>query len=111
MQDDGTHLFDLLDNDQRSHFDQWNAYLTNMRKDGVWGDENVILAAAYLYNVPINVISVLHNQIAKVNNFGPKCEVQSGNPIWLGHIHDEHFVSLRKGTAFIKFITMHIDLL
>ncbi|XP_066027533.1 uncharacterized protein [Pocillopora verrucosa] len=109
--DDGTHLFDLLDNDQRSHFDQWNAYLTNMQKDGVWGDENVILAAAYLYNVPINVISVLHNQIAKVNTFGPKCEVQSGNPIWLGHIHDEHFVSLRKGTAFIKFITMHIDLL
>ena len=81
-----------------------------MAKDGSWGDAIVIAAAANRYKIPIKVITVQRGEEARENTIEPVCEVQSGNPIWLGHIYDCHFVSLLKGTTFIKFIAMHIDL-
>ena len=80
-----------------------------MAKDGSWGDAIVIAAAANRYKIPIKVITVQHGEEARENTIEPVCEVQSGNPIWLGHIYDCHFVSLLKGTTFIKFINLTIN--
>ena len=82
-----------------------------MAKDRSWGDTIVIAAAAHHYNIPIKVITVQRGEEARENTIEPECEIQGGNPIWLGHIYDCHFVSLHKGTTFIKFITMRKDLL
>ena len=82
-----------------------------MAEDGIWGDEIVISAAANCHKTIINVISVLPEDKESIISITPECEVKSGNPIWLGHIYDFHFVSLLKGTTFIKFITMHKALL
>ena len=82
-----------------------------MAKDGIWGDEIVIFAAANNYKRDINVIRLLPGDEILVIRIKPEYEVKGGNPIWLGHIYDCHFVSLLKGTTFIKFIAMHIVLL
>lgn len=92
--DDGTDLFNFFE--QSSHFGTWNEYLTYMAKDGSWGDAIVIAAAANRYKIPIKVITVQRGEEARENTIEPVCEVQSGNPIWLGHIYDCHFVSLLK---------------
>ncbi|CAH3040190.1 unnamed protein product [Pocillopora meandrina] len=92
----GTDLFSLLDSDQHSHFGTWEEYLTHMAKDGIWGDEIVIFAAANNYKRDINVIRPLPGDEILVIPIKPECEVKGGNPIWLGHIYDCHFVSLLK---------------
>ena len=85
-------------------------YLTHMTNDGIWGDEIVIFAAVNNYKTDINVIRLLPGDKRLVISIKPECEVKGGNSIWLEHIYDCHFVSLLKGTTFIKFIAMHIDL-
>lgn len=63
-----------------------------MAKDGVWGDHVVLVAAANVYETPIRVISSLpaHDEIL----IFPKDPPAGTDALVLGHIHEEHYVSL-----------------
>ena len=111
MQKDGADLYSMLDENQRTRFGGWDEYLTDMAKDGIWGDEMILFAAANHFKTVIYVISSPPGKERQEIPVRPECKVEDENPIWLGHIYDCHFVSLLKGTTSIKFITMHIGLL
>ncbi|XP_022809911.1 uncharacterized protein LOC111346923 isoform X2 [Stylophora pistillata] len=74
--------------DQQSRFGTWESYLKHMERDGIWGDEMMINAAANDYKTIINVLSFPGSRL--VIPILPQCKV------WLGHICDCHFVSLLK---------------
>ncbi|XP_022798204.1 uncharacterized protein LOC111336388 [Stylophora pistillata] len=84
---DGTDLLGFIDNCQ-----SWEDYLTNMQKDGTWGDEVILRAAANNYGTSILVISNL--SVANDITITP---YQSGEykRLVLGHVHEFHYVSLR----------------
>ncbi|PFX15322.1 putative ubiquitin thioesterase [Stylophora pistillata] len=86
---DRTDLYVLLDDEQRSQFSTWDQYLANMEKDGVWGDEFIIFAAANRYETCIDLIGNKSK-----NNIRPEFPVEDGRPLCLGHQYDHHFVSL-----------------
>lgn len=94
---DETPLFNFV-----SGYSSWADYLQSMSKDGTWGDHLVLLAAANCYQTPIRVISSLGNEIV----INPEHPVANLNPLVLGHIHEEHYVSLhpRQGKAFFLLI-------
>lgn len=96
--EDGTCLFSLLESSQHSSFVTWDNYLGDMAKDGTWGDEMTIIAAANCYKTIINVIRALPGapDNRMVYPIEPESEVKGGHPIWLGHIYNFHFVSLLK---------------
>jgi len=60
-----------------------------MSKDGTWGDHLVLLAAANYCRTDIRVISSLGREVL----ISPDRPVNT-NPLVLGHIHEEHYVSL-----------------
>lgn len=94
---DGTPLSSLLESNEQSSC-AWDKYLKDMAKDGTWGDQITIFAAANYYKTIIIVIRALSeapNGRLEIP-FKPECEVKGDNPIWLGHIYDCHFVSLLK---------------
>ena len=87
---DGTDLFNFVDG-----YPSWADYLRSMEKDGTWGDHLVLHSAANCYKTPIRVISSLHRDII-INPYRP---VRNTNPLVLGHIHENHYVSLREGNS------------
>ena len=58
-----------------------------MAKDGTWGDHVILLAAANYFNTPIRIISSLPDHKDIIINHG-------ADPLVLGHVHEEHYVSL-----------------
>jgi len=62
-----------------------------MEKDGTWGDNLVLLATANCYRTDIRVVSSLGREVF----ISPDCPVANTIPLVLGHIHEEHYVSLR----------------
>lgn len=83
----GTDLFNFTHG-----YPSWPSYLEDMAKDGVWGDHVVLVAAANVYETPIRVISSLpaHDEIL----IFPKDPPAGTDALVLGHIHEEHYVSL-----------------
>ena len=64
-----------------------------MAKKGTWGDNVILLAAASHFNTPIRVISSLPGREDIIIN--PQSLVCYGaDPLVLGHVHEEHYVSL-----------------
>ncbi len=89
LQLDGTDLFNFVDG-----YQTWADYLTNMERDGTWGDHVILYAAANCYQTCICVISSLpHHDDQTVK---PDCPIDSTNrPLVLGHVHELHYVSLQ----------------
>jgi len=64
-----------------------------MAKDGTWGDNVMLWAAANFFSTPIRVISSLadHEDII-IDPQLPDCH--NTGTLLLGHVHEEHYVSL-----------------
>ncbi|XP_078376165.1 uncharacterized protein LOC144659573 [Oculina patagonica] len=86
---DETDLFNFVDGHQ-----SWADYLTNMERDGTWGDHVILYAAASCYQTCICVISSLpHHEDQTIK---PDRPIDSTNrPLVLGHVHELHYVSLK----------------
>ena len=69
-----------------------------MAKDGTWGDNLVLIAAANHFQTPIRIISSLDHEIL----MEPDHALAKTTPLVLGHIHELHYVSLepRQGKTF-----------
>ena len=88
MQPDGTDLFLFTDG-----YPTWTAYLETMAKGGAWGDHVILVAAANCYNTGIRVISSL----LRCSDILIKPDMSvchSSDALVLGHVHEEHYVSL-----------------
>ena len=84
---DGTDLFNFVHG-----YPSWTDYLRSMEKDGTWGDHLILCAAANYYKTSIRVISSLDRE----SMINPNHLVLNTNPLVLGHIHEYHFVSLKR---------------
>ena len=89
-QADGTHYFKFTHG-----YKKWSDYLKEMRKDGTWGDNIMLIAAANLYRWPIKVITSLpHNKEILIMPVQVPDKHVVDNPLVLGHIAEDHYVSL-----------------
>ena len=85
---DGTDLFHFV----KGHA-TWDGYLTDMERDGTWGDHVVLWAAANCYQIAIHVISSLpgHSEVI----IKPDAPFDQSKRLVLGHVHELHYVSLQ----------------
>ena len=69
-----------------------------MAKDGTWGDNLVLTAAANHFQTPIRIISSLDREIL----IEPDHALAKTTPLVLGYVHGLHYVSLepRQGKTF-----------
>ena len=74
-------------------YQSWADYLTDMERDGTWGDHVILCAAANCYETCIHVISSLPQQSDVI--IRPCRPVGDSNPLMLGHVHEIHYVSLQ----------------
>ena len=89
-QADGTELVKFTQG-----YERWSDYLKKMGKDGTWGDNIVLIAAANSYRRPIKVITSLpHNKETLIMPVPIPDEHVVDNPLVLGHIVEDHYVSL-----------------
>ena len=89
LQPNGEDLYHYTDG-----YPSWSVYLEHVAKDGAWGDHVILVAAAYVYNTPICVISSLPGCDNIIIN--PDLPVCHGtDALVLGHVHEEHYVSLK----------------
>jgi len=65
-----------------------------MAEEGTWGDHVILHAAGNYFATYIHVISSLSDQHDIVVT--PERDVGSSRPLVLGHVHEHHFVSLRR---------------
>ena len=87
-QPDGTDLVNFI-----HEYPSWTSYLEEMAKDGTCGDHVILLAAANRFNTPIRVISSLPDRKDIIIN--PHSQgYHRADPLVLGHVHEEHYVSL-----------------
>lgn len=71
-----------------------------MEKDGTWGDHLVLIAAANCFKTHIRVISSLGHDLI-ISSDHP---VTNSSPLVLGHIHEEHYVSLHPRLGKCKWL-------
>jgi len=78
-----------------------------MEKDGTWGDSLVLSAAANCYRTEIRVVSSLGREVC----ISPDGPVANTSPLVLGHIHEEHYVSLqpKRGKALVSLVLLFIS--
>ena len=98
LQVDGTDLFQFVDGHTT-----WEDYLTNMERDGTWGDHVILCAVANCYRTDIRVISSLphHGEVI----IKPVFPFDKSKPLVLGHIHEVHYVSLQPIQGIAQFMT------
>ena len=73
-------------------------YLTHVARDGTYGDQITLFAAANLYSIGIQIVSSLGVSGQQV--FRPSASVSTAT-VYLGHIvknQGEHYVSLKQVT-------------
>ena len=85
---DGTDLFHFV----KGHT-TWDGYLTDMERDGTWGDHVILWAAANCYQIAIHVISSLPGLIKVI--IKPDVPFDQSKHLVLGHVHELHYVSLQ----------------
>ena len=85
---DGTDLFHFV----KGHA-TWDGYLTDMERDGTWGDHVILWAAANCYQIAIHVISSLPGLIKVI--IKPDVPFDQSKHLVLGHVHELHYVSLQ----------------
>lgn len=83
---DGTELAGFITNPS------WTNYLQKMAEDGTWGDHLILLAAANCYECDILVVSSTPSHDCPITPVPP---ISSAVLLILGHIVEEHYVSLR----------------
>ena len=85
---DGTDLFHFVEGHAT-----WDGYLTDMERDGTWGDHVILWAAANCYQIAIHVISSLpgHSEVI----IKPDAPFDQSKRLVLGHVHELHYVSLQ----------------
>ncbi|CAG2203809.1 unnamed protein product [Mytilus edulis] len=89
LQNDGTHLEDFFVAADES----WEEFLRRMSKDGEWGDQIVLRGLAEVIDREICIISTFgdsHNQTTITPQGASKVK-----KIYLGHVNDQHYYSLR----------------
>ena len=87
-QPDETELFNFVDG-----YSSWKEYLQKMNEEGTWGDHVILIAAASCFGCVVRVVSSIPNCndiIIRPN--GPVCDAVQ---LVLGHVFEEHYVSLR----------------
>ncbi|CAC5397909.1 unnamed protein product [Mytilus coruscus] len=82
----------------------WNGYLERMERDGEWGDNTVLVAAACLFRIPILILSSLPN--SQPIRIIPR-DVALEQTLYLGHIAEFHYLSLIPDQA--QSIGEHVD--
>ena len=85
---DGTDLFHFV----KGHA-TWDGYLTDMERDGTWGDHVILWAAANCYQIAIHVISSLPGDSEVI--IKPDVPFDQSKHLVLGHVHELHYVSLQ----------------
>ena len=85
-----------------------------MAADGTWGDHVILHAAANCFETYIQVISSLLEQHDII--ITPERDVGSSRPLVLGHVHEHHFVSLRRkqgkgALTLLKWVGVRIEVL
>ena len=85
---DGTDLFHFV----KGHT-TWDGYLTDMERDGTWGDHVILWAAANCYQIAIHVISSLPGLIKVI--IKPDVPFDQSKHLVLGHVHELHYVGLQ----------------
>ena len=85
---DGTDLFHFVEGHAT-----WDGYLTDMERDGTWGDHVILWAAANCYQIAIHVISSLPGLIKVI--IKPDVPFDQSKHLVLGHVHELHYVSLQ----------------
>ena len=87
LQPDGTELFKFVNG-----YPSWADYLGNMSADGTWGDHLILFTAANHFRTSIHVVSSLSRDHDVT--ISPECGDDSGNVLMLGHVNQNHYVSL-----------------
>ena len=85
---DGTDLFHFVEGHAT-----WDGYLTDMERDGTWGDHVILWAAANCYQIAIHVISSLPGLIKVI--IKPDVPFDQSKHLVLGHVHELHYVGLQ----------------
>ena len=67
------------------------SYLVSMGKDGTWGDHIVLVALAHALGRTIRVVTSLETDCHEIV---VEAENQEGEPLLLGHLSENHYVSL-----------------
>ncbi|XP_035685160.1 uncharacterized protein LOC118421765 [Branchiostoma floridae] len=73
----------------------WEGYLQQMSRDGVWGDHIVLQALASMLGRDIRIVSSIDadNYITILSPMGNQ-QVTTGPPLLLGHYAENHYASL-----------------
>ena len=98
MQSDGTELAVFID-----RFASWTEYLHEMAQDGKWGDHVILFAAANCYECDIHVISSVPSHDCIVR---PDPPISDAAQLVLGHVVEEHYVSLKPSLSGNHNITI-----
>ncbi|CAH3164525.1 unnamed protein product [Pocillopora meandrina] len=88
--------FPLLEHLADDEFACWDDYITHMARDGTYGDQITLYAAANLYNIDIQIVSSLG--VGGQHVFSPSASVSAAT-VYLGHLAEnqgEHYVSLEQ---------------
>ena len=85
---DGTDLFHFVEGHAT-----WDGYLTDMERDGTWGDHVILWAAANCYQIAIHVISSLPGLVKVI--IKPDVPFDQSKHLVLGHVHELHYVGLQ----------------
>ena len=85
---DGTDLFHFVEGHAT-----WDGYLTDMERDGTWGDHVILWAAANCYQIAIHVIGSLPGLIKVI--IKPDVPFDQSKHLVLGHVHELHYVGLQ----------------
>lgn len=105
LKHNGTHLFSFVDQDR---YPTWSDYLESMEKEGTWGDNLVLQAAANYYRTSIRVISSLGQENELLISpdspgYASACTTNTSHQqsLVLGHVSELHFVSLISSEGII----------
>jgi len=105
LKHNGTHLFSFVDQDR---YPTWSDYLESMEKEGTWGDNLVLQAAANYYRTSICVISSLGQENELLISpdspgYASACTTNTSHQqsLVLGHVSELHFVSLISSEGII----------
>lgn len=72
-------------------YSSWEEFLKWIRQDGTWGDQWTLQAAADYYKTRILVI----NSESQETMIMPRCGLNYGKTLVLGHVTELHYVSLQ----------------
>ena len=88
--------FPLLEHLADDEFACWDDYITHMARDGTYGDQITLYAAANLYNIDIQIVSSLG--VGGQHVFSPSASVSAAT-VYLGHFAENQGEQYVLGTS------------